>query len=110
MESSNQDANIYELEKVRFIVKDAVQLDIDYAYDDLIFSEYGVFIIQFDKNDDNCLMCWFNKECLGSDRTALFESLKITSELNGFRIVDKGTFEMEPNESGEEINIKFCEV
>lgn len=36
MEEKN--VQFYELEKVRFIVKDACGIDIAYAYEDLVFS------------------------------------------------------------------------
>ena len=55
---------LYELEKVRFIIKDACGLDVAYAYDDLVFAEHGLFIIQFTDKAGNQLGCWFNNEIL----------------------------------------------
>jgi hypothetical protein len=38
-----------DLEKIRFIINEATGLDLAYAYDDLVFSEHGVFIVQFEE-------------------------------------------------------------
>ncbi len=102
-----KDVILFDLEKVRFIIKDAIQLDISYAYDDLVFSEHGLIIIQFVKDNANLLYCWFNTECSVEYRDALFESMKITAELNKTMLEYKGIFEMKQSEGKEEIDLKF---
>jgi hypothetical protein len=48
---------LYELEKVRFIIKDACGIDVGYAYDDLVFAEHGLFLIQFLDKASTQLAC-----------------------------------------------------
>jgi len=102
-----KNVQFYELEKVRFIIKDATGLDVAYAYDDLVFSEHGVFIIQFDKTNANAITCWFNKECVDKERHSFFKSLTTTAILNNMKIVYKGKYEMTQKENSEEISLKF---
>jgi hypothetical protein len=97
----------YELEKVRFIIKDSCELDIAYAYEDLVFSEHSLFIIQFDKEKSNNLYCWFNKDCIDVNRHSMFKSLTTSSNLNGMKISHKGKFEMTQKEGEEQISLKF---
>lgn len=106
METTN-DVIFYDIEKAKFIVKDAIQLDIAYAYDNLLFTEHGLIILQFVKEDANLMYCWFNKECSEVYRDALFESLKMTADLNKTMLEYKGTFEMKQKEEKEEIDIRF---
>jgi len=97
----------YDLELVRFLIKDGTGLDIAYAYEDLVFSEHGIFIIQFIGESSQNLACWFNQECNESDRKNLFASLLKSAGLNGFEIVYKGKFSMQQKENSEEIDLKF---
>ena len=103
-ESTNE---LYALEKVRFIIKDACDIDIAYAYDDLVFSEHGLFIIQFLDKDGAELACWFNQDCIEQNKVAIFNSLAKTATLNSSNISYKGKFQMQQKESSEEIDIKF---
>jgi hypothetical protein len=96
-----------ELEKIRFIVKDACGIDIAYAYDDLVFSEHGLFIIRFVDKEGNKLDCWFNNEMIESKEILMFDSLKKTAKLNGSDITYKGRFVMKQEEGSEEIDIEF---
>jgi len=107
METTAEKIIFFDLEKVKFIVKDACQLDISYAYQDLVFSEHGLFIIQFDADDSNHLSCWFNAECSEKYRVALMDSLQMTGKLNKIYVEYKGTFEMIQKENKEEIDIEF---
>jgi len=99
----------YNLEKARFIIKDGSGLDIAYAYDDLVFSEHGIFIFQFDKNSTNTLNCWFNKDCNENDRISLLNSLIKSATLNKTEIIYKGRFEMIQKEN-EQISVNFIEI
>lgn len=99
----------YELEMVRFLIKDGCGLDIAYAYEDLVFSEHGLFILQFEGESSQNLACWFNKDCMETDRLSLFESLLKSADLNGFEIKYKGKFEMS-QKGNEQIDIQFIEI
>lgn len=100
----------YELEKVRFIIKDGCGLDVAYAYDDLVFSEHGIFILQFVNSSTRSMDCWFNKDCIESDRLSLLKSLTNSANLNKIEIVYKGNFEMIQQDGKEQIDIRFIET
>ncbi|MDP4269914.1 MAG: hypothetical protein Q8909_07285 [Bacteroidota bacterium] len=97
----------YELEKVRFIMKDATGLDIGYAYEDLVFSEHGIFIIQFDGTDADKLLVFFNHECVEAKRQLFLSRLVESGKLNGMNMVYKGKFEMNQVEGEENIQLRF---
>ena len=108
-ETTKNKIEFYELEKVKFIVKDACGIDIAYAYEDLVFSEHGLFIIQFQENEKE-LGCWFNKECLEQNKVQMFNSLAKSATLNKLELKYKGKFEMSQKANSEEIDIQFNEV
>ena len=99
----------FNLEKVRFIIKDGTGLDIAYAYEDLVFSEHGIFIFQFDSISTNTFFCWFNKDCIENDRISLLNSLIKSAILNKTEIIYKGKFEMIQKED-EQISLNFIEI
>ena len=99
----------YNLEKARFIIKDGSGLDIAYAYEDLVFSEHGIFIFQFDKNSTTTLYCWFNKDCIKNDRISLLNSLIKSATLNKTEIIYKGRFEMIQKDD-DQISVNFIKI
>ena len=101
---------LYELEKVRFIIKDACGLDVAYAYDDLVFAEHGLFLIQFMDKSATKLACWFNNEMPESQEIKMFDSLAKTASLNNAAITYKGRFMMKQKSGSEEINIEFVDM
>lgn len=101
---------LYELEKVRFIIKDACGLDVAYAYDDLVFAEHGLFIIQFADKAGSQLGCWFNNEILETEEINIFDSLAKTASLNNAAITYKGRFRMKQKVSSEEIEVEFVDM
>jgi hypothetical protein len=108
-ETKKDKIKFYELEKVKFIVKDACGIDIAYAYEDLVFSEHGLFIIQFLENSKE-LGCWFNKECLEPNKVQMYNSLAKSATLNKLELKYKGKFEMSQKANSEEIDIQFKPV
>lgn len=100
---------LHNLEKIRFIIKDATNLDIAYAYDDLVFSEHAILLIQFDLTDSNKLYVWFNKETDPAVKNEMFRSLCVSSDLNKVMLECKGLFEMNQIEGEENISLKFLE-
>ena len=97
----------FDLDKVRFIMKDAIGLDVGYAYDDLVFSEDAVFIMQFDQDDSNIFYCYFNHECHEPNRIAMLAELNVSAQLNGVTIVYKGKFELQMSDKTDSFAIKF---
>ena len=107
--TQKKEVQFYELDKVRFIIKEATDLDVAYAYEDLVFSEHAIFIIQFDIKP-NSLICWFNEECVETERHSIFKSLTSHSTANGMKIAYKGKFEMTQKDGEEQLSIKFKKV
>ena len=93
------------LEKVRVLVKEATELDIMYAYDDLIFPEHGAFLIQYDDNKLDNFFCFFHEECNKEDSEQIFSNLKTVFNNNNSTIQKKGAFKME--QKGEDVEIAF---
>lgn len=107
--STENNIVFYNLEKIRFIIKDGCGLDIAYAYEELVFSEHGIFIFQFDIKNSDTIFCWFNQDCIEVDRISLLASLTKTATLNKMNILYKGKFEMSQKEN-EQISVNFKET
>ncbi len=101
---------LYELEKVKFIIKDATGLDIAYAYDDLVFAEHGLFLLQYLDNESTQFACWFNAEVYEKEEIKIFDSLVKTALLNKSTITYKGRFCMKEKVGSEEIEIEFVDL
>jgi hypothetical protein len=94
-----------DLEKVRVIIKEATELDIAYAYDDLVFPEHAAFLIQFDAESDTRFNCFFHQDCLPDAAAGILDNLKKRFEKQHCTLVSKGSFTL--NQKGQEIEIKF---
>ena len=106
----HKETELYPLEKVRFIIKDACGIEIAYAYDNWVFAEHGLFIVQFlDTTGDN-LACWFNSEMQEIQQVKLMDSLIKTASLNKITLSYKGRFKMQQKAGTEEIDIEFINV
>ena len=106
----HKETELYPLEKVRFIIKDACGIEIAYAYDNWVFAEHGLFIVQFlDTTGDN-LACWFNSEMQEIQQVKLMDSLIKTASLNKITLSYKGRFKMQQKAGTEEIDIEFVDV
>jgi len=103
------DVVFYELEKVRFIIKDGSGLDIAYAYEDLVFSEHGIFIFQFNSQSPDSFFCWFNQDCIEANRISILNSLNKSAALNRISLIYKGLFEMTQKED-EQISVIFKDL
>lgn len=101
---------LYELEKIRFIIKDACGIDVAYAYDDLVFAEHGLFLIQFLNNESTQLACWFNADVYESEEIKMFDSLVKSGSLNNVNITYKGRFCMKQKVGSHEIDIEFIDL
>lgn len=96
-----------ELEKVRNLILESTGLDLAYAYDDLVFAEHGIFIIQFDAYDPRCLHIFFNHECWEEERKQMQMSLSETALAQGFVACLEGLFKMQQKHATEEIELVF---
>jgi hypothetical protein len=98
-----------DLDKVRFLIKEGTGLDVGYAYDDLVFSEHGLFIVRFNDEDEKTLFCYFNKDLISSKQKELQTELVDISTLNGLKMLYKGKFEMEQLDGATEFELKLYE-
>jgi hypothetical protein len=96
---------VRDLEKVRVILKEATELDIAYAYDDLVFPEHAAFLIQFDDTNENNYFCYFHQDCLSDSKAEIVTNLCQSLKKRRSTLVPKGSFLLE--QKGEEIEIKF---
>lgn len=94
-----------DLEKVRVMLKDATDLDIAYAYDDLVFPEHAAFLIQFDDTNANNYFCYFHTDCLPEPKAEISTNLSQSFEKQHCSLTIKGLFTL--NQKGEEIVIGF---
>ncbi len=97
--------NYRDLEAVRQIVNNATGLDITYAYEDLVFPDNGVFIIQFDEKNNDNLFCFFHEECNPTDRDNIFANLANECNKKKCNLEMSGAYNLE--QKGEDIQIKF---
>jgi hypothetical protein len=98
-----------ELEKVRFIMKEATGLDVAYAYDDVVFAENAVYIICFDDNDSNLLHCYFNRDCYGEVANEFQNKLFKVALLNGSKMLIHGVFDLKQKDGTEEMEVHLFE-
>ena len=94
-----------DLEKVRKIVKNATNLDISYAYDDLVFPEHAVFIIQYDDKKEDSFFCHFREECEPEEKKRIMADLIKSFRDEKCTIAEKGKFRLE--QKGEMIDVHF---
>jgi hypothetical protein len=94
-----------DLEKVRVMLKEATDLDIAYAYDDLVFPDHTAFIIQYDDECEYNFYIYFHEDCLPDASAEILENLLKSFEKEGCTLESKGSFNLE--QKGEEIEIKF---
>ena len=96
---------IRDLEKVRASIKEATDLDVAYAYDDLVFPEHAAFMIEFDAETDKKLYCYFHVDCLPDSKTEILDQLTQSFKKRGCKLFPKGLFSLD--QKGEEIEIRF---
>jgi len=96
------------LEAAHYIIKEATGLDISYAYDDLVFPEHTVFIIQFDDTNDKNLLCYFRTDCTPNEKSKIYTELDRFATADKFTMDNMGTFEIVQKD--EEIEIHFQNV
>lgn len=94
-----------DLEKVRYIIKEATGLDLTFAYDDLVFPEHMAFMIQFNDSNLNSLFCHFHKDCNPDDKQRIFDELSKVATNEKVSLEQKGAFELKQND--EEVEIEF---
>ena len=94
-----------QLEKLRVLIKEAVDLDVTYAYDDLVFPEHTAFLFRFDDADENHFFCHFHKDCIPEERRLISNKLSTVFGANESTVSFMEMFELE--QKNEEVEIRF---
>lgn len=99
----------FELEKTRRIIEKATQLEITWAYEDIVFVEHSAFLIRFDE-DTTRLHCYFNTDCSETESKVIFKCLEIAAKDEHMHIDNTGRFNFLPVKDNDEIRIAFHET
>jgi len=94
-----------DLELVRAAIKEATDLDITYAYDDLVFPEHVAFLVQYAADSDKKLYCYFHVDCFPESKTEILDQLTTSFKKRGCELTPKGSFSL--SQKGEEFEIRF---
>jgi hypothetical protein len=102
------------MEKVKFRpmgkiinIIEALGLEVNHYYDDLVFVNNSVFIVQYDDEDDCKIHIHFNKECAYEDSLKIFSAIENLSKEEGLKAVKGNIFILSQVSGKEEIQIKF---
>jgi len=97
------------LNKVSSIMQ-TVGFEPGYAYDDLVFSDDAIFLIQFDSTDNQKLLLHFNEDCDQNIARNLEAGLISAAEKEKFSMTTAGHFSLFQKDGSEEITIKFVSL
>lgn len=92
------------------IAKDIINLcglDISYFYDDLIFSDHSLFILQFDDENPERMKLYFNRDCEIDKKIKLKDNLYKEAKKRGINLMDEGNFHLKENPETKEITIYY---
>lgn len=78
-----------------------------YAYDDLVFSNDAIFIIQFSDTNPKDLKLFINKDCIDSESDRIKTQFKVRAQEEKFLVNYSGNFSLEQKEESKEIQINF---
>lgn len=92
------------------IAKDIINLcglDISYYYDNIIFADHSLFILQFDNKKTEIINLYFNRDCELSVKIKLKDKLYEEASKKGINMMDEGTFYLTENSDSKEISIHY---
>jgi hypothetical protein len=98
--------NFYPLNDVHEIMNQ-MGFEPGYAYDDLIFSDNAIFIVQFNKSKKGEVMLHINKDCIESVESKIRKTFPEVAKKKGISVVQGIAFSMEQKEDTEEIELVF---
>jgi hypothetical protein len=85
-----------------------LNMEITYAYDDLVFVEHSNILFQFDEDDHELLRLYVHKDAAVSGEPEIVGKLFSLAEENAIRIKRAGNFYLNEKKESEEIDIVFC--
>lgn len=84
----------------------AMNLDITYMYEDLIFVEHNAFLLQMgDKAEE--IYVWFNSDSVPADRPEIMAALKILAAPLALELIAAGIYGMQQNSENESFQLEF---
>ena len=83
-----------------------LNLEVTYAYDDLIFIQHSAFMLQF-TDDPAKLKLFTNTECDPKEADAVADNVVAEFAKAGFDVWPAGRYTLTPNDN-ETLNIEFC--
>lgn len=82
-------------------------LQVTYNYDDLIFVDKNMFIIQFDDNKDKNLKLHFNNDITTDVEKIILKKLETAAKEFNYTITQEGYYLMDGSEDEEKIQLNF---
>ena len=86
---------------------ETVGLDITYLYDDLVFIEHNVFLLEMGSRKGEEIFVWFNEESTAADWPQMLLRLQEEGRRYGLRLQEKGTYSLYDNGNGNGVDIRF---
>jgi len=78
-----------------------------YAYDDLVFSNDAVFIVQFDSESENKMKLFINEDCEKDVSNSIRTGFINLAEKEGIEVIYNGTYHLNAKDEKEQIEIVF---
>lgn len=78
-----------------------------YAYDDLVFSNDAIFIVQFSDQNTQELKLFINKDCIESESDRIKTQFTARADAEKFAVNFSGNFSLIEKEDTKEIDILF---
>lgn len=83
-------------------------LTITYAYEDLLFVEHNAFLLQFEDKEETVGL-HVNTDCPPDEVDAVISRVVSAGAVVGLRVIMRGRFTVQANESEENISLHFLE-
>lgn len=94
------------LDKIIEIVE-ALELNVSYEYDDLVFVEHNPFLIRFDEVDSQKIYLHFNEDCEPAAAVNLEKALSLLAKNKDLDLIPSARYKMEAKEETDEIQLIF---
>ena len=86
---------------------DDLHLEVVHAYDDLLFVEHNLFLVQFDDRQQRNFKVFFNVECEDGTAARLEQALSSSARARECSIENCGKFELVAPEGASEFQVRF---
>ena len=89
-------------------VIEQMDLDVTYAYEDLVFIEHNAFLLRMGEQGSQVYL-YFNEESRPEDRDDITQHLTELAWRRGLHILNSGTYIMKSRQEDEQVDIHFTE-